>query len=45
MTNITPAADDRIHSAADNQKAIDDLEKLENADLPQDERDRLDGHS
>ncbi|WP_309616532.1 hypothetical protein [Salinibacterium sp.] len=45
MTNITPAADDRIHSAADNQKAIDDREKLENSDLSQDERDRLDSHS
>jgi hypothetical protein len=45
MTNITPAADDRIHSVAENQMAIDDLEMLQNADLPQDERDRLNGHS
>ena len=45
MTNITPPADDRIHSATENQKAIDDLEKLENADLSQDEQDRLDSHS
>ena len=45
MTNITPPADDRIHSAKDNEKAIADHEALEKADLPQDEEDRLKNHS
>ena len=45
MTNITPTGDNRIHSAEDNSKAIADAEKLENADLPQDEEDRLESHS
>ena len=45
MTNITPPADDRIHSAKDNEKTIADDEALEKADLPQDEEDRLKSHS
>ncbi|MBC7591521.1 MAG: hypothetical protein H7226_10830 [Salinibacterium sp.] len=45
MTNITPPADDRIHSAKDNEKAIADAQALEEADLPQDEQDRLESHS
>jgi hypothetical protein len=45
MTNVTPTGDNRIHSAEDNSKAIADAEELENADLPQDEEDRLDSHS
>ena len=45
MTNITPTGDNRIHSAEDHSKAIADAEELENADLPQDEEDRLESHS
>lgn len=45
MTDIPPPADDRVHSAADDEKAIEDAEKLEkSSDLTQDEQDRLDAH-
>lgn len=45
MTNTTPSGDNRIHSADEHDKAIADEKKLEQADLPQDEEDRLDSHS
>ena len=45
MTDITPTGDNRIHSAEDHSKAIADAKKLEDADLPQDEEDRLESYS
>lgn len=48
MTDITPPADDKIHSATDDEQAIEDDQKLQqeekDGELTQDEKDRLDAH-
>ena len=45
MTDITPTGDNRIHSAEEHSKDIADAKELEDADLPQDEEDRLKNYS
>ena len=42
--NVTPPADDRVHSATENEQAIENDEKLNNADLTEDEKDRAERH-
>jgi hypothetical protein len=44
MSDSTPPADDRIHAAKDDEKAVEPDEKLSKSDLAQDELDRLESH-